>query len=146
MTEGCETPSLLRHHHSMSFFLQLQQIHPALCCQEEVWHHWKVFPRRRDNTAAKLVADLSIELSGTSTEEEIWVARSKCSICQIVKLASGISPATHLASLTSPSIIGITEVVMCFSLNACAFDRLNFLNASSENCDGDREGRGCISN
>ena len=54
----------------------------------------------------------------------------------------GIPPETHLASLISPSMMGITDVVTCFSLRACASACLNLLKSRSENFDGDSECRG----
>lgn len=49
---------------------------------------------------------------------------------------------THLVSLISPSMIKITDVITYFSFTVSAFTYINFLYASSENLDGEREGRG----
>jgi hypothetical protein len=54
-----------------------------------------------------------------------------------------ISFETHLASLISPSIIGITDIIIYFSFTASVSAYINFLYAFFKNLDDKREGRGC---
>jgi hypothetical protein len=95
--------------------------------------------------ATELVTHPSSKLFRACAVVDIRVSRYKCAIHQMVEVCERDSSATHLASPISPSMIGITDVVTCFSFTASASACTNFSYAPSKNLDGEREGRGCDS-
>ena len=81
--------------------------------------------------ATELVTHPSSKLFRACAVVDIWVSRYECvPSVRWSRFLNVIPPATHLASLISPSMIGITDVVTCFSFTASASAYTNFSYAS----------------
>lgn len=92
--------------------------------------------------ATELVTHPPVKLIGTRAVVDVRITRYKCAIRQMVEVCERDSSRNVFGVPDIPSMIGITDIVTCFSFTVSASACTNFSCASSENLDGEREGRG----
>lgn len=110
-------------------------------CQGKVCRDGKVVLRRKDNLAAKLVADFSTELFRVGTMVDIRFAGLERTVRQKVEVSEWDSSWAKLPSAILPSIMGTTDSDTCFSFKALASACTNISYSSSVNSES--KGRGC---